>query len=497
MKAAPLPRESDPGQSNQKIPLSRNLGLPFGLNVVDSAEREGTSSASSVPARALRVRVKARSRFNLQRLRLILISLLLAGLGSLGVQAALHERRAAEERLAHQCRLAVRDVKALAARRDVSHRLVLPPRTTFAQFLRNGGVAPGTVGELIRDARPVYDLSSVRAGNQVTWVTSGSGMLRSVSYQIDPDHTLSITRVREGFHARIQDVPYVVTVTGVSGTVQDSLFQAVTDQGESDQLALDIADIFGWDIDFNTETRRGDRFAVVVEKKTLEGRFAGYGRMLAAEYDNAGRQYQAVLFHDSAGRPAYYRPDGKSLQKAFLRSPLRFAARITSHFSYHRYHPILHRYMPHLGIDYGAPVGSAVQAVADGTVVVAGWHGGGGKEVCLRHAKGYKTYYLHLSRLLVHAGQHVSQGQVIARTGETGLATGPHLDFRIALHGRFLNFLNMHLPPAKAVARNDWDDFVAARTQEMNELASLRSYPTAASEQASLDTAGEGPGGGK
>lgn len=425
----------------------------------------------------------------MQRIRLILISLLLAGLGSLGVRAALHERHAAEERLAHQSRQAVQDVKTLAARREVSHRMSLPSRTTFAQFLEKDGVAPGTVSEIIRDARPVYDLSLVRAGNPVTLVTSGSGILRKVSYEIDQDHVLWVTRGPERFHARIQNVPYVVTVVGVSGVVEDSLFQAVTNQGEGDQLALDLADIFGWDIDFNTETRPGDRFAVVVEKKTLYGRFVGYGRMLAAEYDNAGRRYQAVLFHDLDGRPAYYRPDGKSLQKAFLRSPLRFAARITSGFSYHRYHPILHYYRPHLGIDYGAPMGSAVQAVADGTVVEAGWHGEGGREVCLRHAQGYKTYYLHLSHVLVHIGQKVEQGQIIGRSGESGLATGPHLHFAITHHGRFMNFLAMNLPPAKAVAHKDWNAFVTARNREMNQLASLTSYPST-SEQASLQTTG-------
>lgn len=426
--------------------------------------------------------------------RVIVISALAAGLGSLWVKATLRERRVAEQDLVRQCRLAVQDAHTLAARRDVYKQEPLPGRTTFSEFLLGDGVEPDTVGELIRDARPIYDLSRVRAGNPVTLVISGSGALRSVSYQIDSDHILWITRGTNHFRARIEDIPYVVTVAGVSGVVQDSLFQAVADQGEDDELALGIADIFGWDIDFNTETRRGDRFEVVVEKKALDGRLAGYGRILAAEYVNGGETYQGVLFHDPAGRPAYYRPDGKSLQKAFLRSPLRFAARITSHFSYHRFHPILKREMPHLGIDYAAPMGSAVQAVADGRVEFAGWHGGSGKEIRLRHARGYETYYLHLSRIRVHAGEHVSQGQIIGRTGETGLATGPHLDFRVALHGRFLNFLAMRLPPARAVARRDWHDFVAARDRELEELASPPSGPAESAEHDSLGAAGADSG---
>jgi murein DD-endopeptidase MepM/ murein hydrolase activator NlpD len=266
-------------------------------------------------------------------------------------------------------------------------------------------------------------------------------------------------------------------VAGVAGTVHDSLFQAVADQGEGDWLTLEIADIFGWDVDFSTDTRQGDTFAVIVEKKMLGSKLWGYGRVLAAEYQNEGQLHQAVLFRDPSGRPGYYGPSGKSLQKAFLRSPLKFSAPITSRFSRHRFHPILKHYRPHLGIDYGAPVGSAVQAVGDGRVVSAGWSGGGGKMVRLRHPKGFETYYLHLSRILVRPGQQVRQGQIIARSGATGLATGPHLDFRVRRHGQFVNFLRLKLPPAQSVAKKDWNDFVATRTELLDQLASLHPHP--------------------
>jgi len=407
--------------------------------------------------------------------------LAVAALAFLAVEGSLlaniiHQRNLAEESLTREKRLAVKEVKIIAARREIHTTKELPSRTTFSEFLEQQGLQAGAVQELVQETRPVYNLAQVRAGNQVTLVTSGTGKLMEIGYEIDLDHMLWIKKEPNGFHPGVTKVPYAVDIAGVGGTVHNSLFGAVEDAGENDQLALNMADIFGWDIDFNTDTQAGDKFEVVVEKKILNGKFVGYGRILAAEYDNAGHDYQAVLFREPSGQPAYYAPSGKAVKKAFLRSPLRFAAPITSRFSYHRFHPILKRYRPHLGIDYGAPVGSKVQAVADGRVDFAGWQGEGGKEVRLRHARGYETYYLHLSRILVHRGQHVNQGQVIALTGATGLATGPHLDFRIAEDGSFRNFLALKLPPARSVDRQDWPAFQKVREHMLDKLASLRAH---------------------
>ncbi len=297
---------------------------------------------------------------------------------------------------------------------------------------------------------------------------------------------LWVSKTGDGFRAEIRPVPYTLMVAAVAGTVRDSLFQAVADQGEADWLTLEIADIFGWDVDFSTDTQPGDTFEVLVEKKMLGGERWGYGRVIAAQYENAGQPHQAILFHDPSGRPAYYGPSGKSLQKAFLRSPLKFGAAVTSGFSRARFHPILKRYRPHLGVDYGAPVGSAVQAVGDGRVLSAGWNGNSGTMVRLRHAMGYETYYLHLSNILVRPGQQVRQGQLIARSGSTGLSTGPHLDFRVARHGQFINFLRLKLPPAESVARKDMNEFAALRTQLLDRLASVHPSPTTTTAQVRL-----------
>ena len=425
---------------------------------------------------------------------LVFSCLLVAVAGGMSLGTILRQRFASHQLLAYQLALAEHDPALMAARRTVYAEKKLPSRTTFSEFLNEEGIDADTASGIVRDARPVYDLSRVRAGNSVKIARSGSGELRGVIYQIDRDHVVWVTRGEEGFSARIEDVPFVVTSVGVSGQVRDSLIQAVEDAGEHDPLALALADIFGWDLDFNTDTRRGDAFKAIVEKKTLHGEFQGYGKVLSAEYHNGGHIYQAVLFHDPQGRPAYYAPSGQSMKKAFLRSPLQFAAHVTSRFTYSRFHPILKHSRPHLGIDYAAPVGSAVQAVADGTVVQAGWNGDSGKEVRVRHALGYETYYLHLSQILVRPGQRVQQGEIVARTGATGLATGPHLDFRITQHGRFRNFLALNLPPAEGVAKNNWDEFEETRARLLDEMASLRTFQTDTTQRADLQALEPSPG---
>ncbi len=288
------------------------------------------------------------------------------------LEAAAVKRVRAERGLAKQKRLAAQAVSNLEARRPTYFEARLPARTTFMQFLENHGLPASSALAMIQASHPVFNLARVRAGNRVTILRTG-GQLRAVYYRIDSLHTLSLTRQPGGYQARIQRIHYQDRVAGVAGTVRGSLFQAVEAKHETPELAAKVAQVFSWTLDFNTESQPGDRFAALVNKRFLNSRFEGYGRVLAAEYLSAHHRYEAILFHTPSGRPAYYGPSGKSLQKEFLRSPLKFAARITSGFSYHRFHPILRRYLPHLGIDYAAPLGSPVQAVASGTVLYAGW----------------------------------------------------------------------------------------------------------------------------
>jgi len=399
----------------------------------------------------------------------------LAAAGCIG--ASYNIRSSAEQKISAEAS-AARD-EALRIQREVVlfTKRAVPSGLPFAALLQKSGIEPPTAVRLTAAAQPVFDLRHVRAGNELTIGRSVLGDLREVRYDIDADHILSIAPRGPGsddFHSEIETIPSQTGTVGVGGQIDDSLFQAVTDAGEKPELAMRLAAIFAYDLDFYTDPRPGDTFRVVMEKKTLaNGETVAYGRILAAEYVNSGRAYRAVFFHDPFGDVAYYTPDGKSLKRAFLHSPLKFAAPITSHFSYHRFHPILKEYRPHLGIDYGAPIGTPVQTIADGKVIFAGPKGGDGNLIKVQHSSGYTTYYMHLSRILVRNGQRVQQGQNIGLVGMTGLATGPHLDFRIEQRGEFLNFEKLKLPSSDPIAKRDWAAFASARDRALAQMPPL------------------------
>lgn len=376
-------------------------------------------------------------------------------------------RFAFERRLAHEVEEASQRIP-IPAPALVFTSLTVPRGLPFAAVLARLKVDTATAQQMVVAAQSVFDFRMLQAGNEIKIARTVMGDFAELRYEIDPERFLSIARQDGEFHAEVKTVPSTTEIDAVSGKVEGSLFDAVTQAGESPELAMRIADIFSWDLDFNTETRPGDTFRLVVEKKKLaSGQTLSYGKIFAAEYDNDGRPYRAVLFHDPAGHSAYYTPEGKSLKKAFLHSPLRFGARITSHFSYDRFHPILRVYRPHLGTDYGAPMGTPVQTIGDGRVIYAGWKGEDGRLVKIQHSNGYQTYYMHLSSILVRVGQHVAQGQTIGHVGMSGLATGPHLDFRIERSGRFVNFERLPLPPSNPVARDDMLEFTAVCDKEM------------------------------
>jgi murein DD-endopeptidase MepM/ murein hydrolase activator NlpD len=334
----------------------------------------------------------------------------------------------------------------------------------FAAALQKLGLTPQEAANATVAAQQVFNLRQLRAGNTLTVGRSVEGQLREIDYRIDADRMLKILPQEPGYSAKVAEIPSRSEIVAVRGTLDDSLFNAVEETGESAELAMRMARIFGYDLDFYTDPRRGDTFCILLEKKRYaSGQTAGYGKIFAAEYNHAGKKYQALLYHDPAGRPGYYTEDGKSLQKAFLRSPLKFGAPVTSHFSNARFHPILKTYRAHLGTDYGAPVGTPVQTIGAGRVTFAGRKGGEGNMVQITHTNGYETMYLHLSRMLVRLGEHVEIGKTIGLVGSTGLSTGPHLDFRILQKGQYRNFERLGLPPSDPVAKKSFPEFAALR----------------------------------
>jgi murein DD-endopeptidase MepM/ murein hydrolase activator NlpD len=396
------------------------------------------------------------------------------GLVVISSAAFLYSDSSIERDLAEQARRTEARAEHLQSQVVLFSESAVPRGLPFNVFLQRFGIDAGTTAELAASVQPVFDLRQLRAGNELAIGRSVLGELRALRYRIDADRMLWVRPEGGDFRAEIQTIPSVTETVGVGGEVHGSLFEGITDIGERPELAMRLADIFGYDLDFYTDTRPGDTFRVVLERKKLtNGTVVSYGRILAAEYNNDGHAYRAILFHDGSGRETYFTPEGKSLKKAFLHSPLKFAAPVTSHFSAHRFHPILRRYRPHLGTDYGAPIGTPVQSIGEGKVVFAGRKGGAGNLVEVLHTNGYETYYMHLSRVLVRAGQRVNEGQRIGLVGMTGLATGPHLDFRIERHGQFLNFERLSLPSAEPVARRDWNEFAAVRNHAIGQLPNL------------------------
>jgi len=327
-------------------------------------------------------------------------------------------------------------------------RGIIRRNVTLAQALSEK-LSPSAIHHLVEAARPAYDLARVAVGRSFRLTLAPDGVLTAFTYEIDELRTLRVEREGEALNAEIHRRTYDVRTATAGGVISSSLFNAVGEAGEQDQLALDLAEIFAWDVDFNTEIQAGDSFQVAVEKMYLDDRFCRYGRILAAEFVRGSRTLRAVRF-DGDRATGYYAPDGTPLRKAFLRSPLKFS-RISSGFSRARFHPILKTVRPHLGVDYAAPVGTPVHAAGDGVVTLAGWKGGYGKAVRIRHANGYETLYGHLSRISVKSGQRVSQGRRVGAVGRTGLASGPHLDYRMVRNGVFVNPLKVISPPAEPV----------------------------------------------
>jgi len=299
-------------------------------------------------------------------------------------------------------------------------------------------------------------------GTEFRGTLSPSGALERLEVILDRRREVHLAVGPDGISADRIERELVSEVVRLEGVVETSLFGAMDGAGGDPELAVRVAEIYQWDIDFLRDLRKGDTFVVVVDRQTVDGEFYAWGTVFAARFVNDDRRLDAVAYPDDSGRLGYYDLEGTPLRKQFLRSPLKFS-RVTSRFSMSRFHPVLQRRMPHYGVDYGAPVGTPVNVTADGTVTFAGRKGGGGNMVTVRHTNGYETNYLHLSRYAkgIRRGARVSQGQVIGYVGSTGLSTGPHLDYRVTLNGKWINPLAISSPPVKPLSEERLQRFLA------------------------------------
>ena len=349
--------------------------------------------------------------------------------------------------------------------------IAIPPRSTLADLLKRRGFTDREIHDLKESVKPVYDLGRIRAGQKMRLASLPGGPWKKLEYDIDETRFLVVRNEADGVKAEVKLVPFEVRPAFAWGVIEDSLIAALNKAGEEDSLALELVDrCFGWDIDFNTDLRKGDSFRVYVEKKYLDGRFAGYRDILAAEFTNDGNVFLAFRFTYSDTQASdYFDENGGSRRKDFLRSPIKFMTpRITSRFSSSRLHPIYKIYRPHYGVDYAAPIGTPVQATADGDVTFAGRDGAAGNTVKIRHKNRYETMYLHLSSFGrgVRKGAQLKGGDIVGYVGSSGDSTGPHLDYRIYHYGSPVNPLGHKFKPADPLRK----EFLEVYKKEVERL---------------------------
>jgi murein DD-endopeptidase MepM/ murein hydrolase activator NlpD len=325
-------------------------------------------------------------------------------------------------------------------------------RETMELIFNKYNLSLTELADILLATEKQYNISRLEVGNAYVFKVDDNRKIQSMQYAIDDESFLHVSRLPEGFIAQKRAISYDRRIGSFYLLIGDSLVSSMPHaNSEYLKVALMLSDIYAWDIDFSSEIRKGDSVKIILEELWAGGAFKGFGNILAAEIINNGRLLRAYRFDDGEGA-GYFDGEGKSLHKTLLRSPLKFRY-ISSHFSNRRFHPILRKYRPHLGVDYAAPSGTPVSAAGGGTVLFAGYKGQNGKMVRIKHRSGYETYYGHLSKIprKVRTGTKVSQGDIIGYVGSTGLSTGPHLDYRIKYKGRFVNPLKVVLPREESV----------------------------------------------
>jgi murein DD-endopeptidase MepM/ murein hydrolase activator NlpD len=351
---------------------------------------------------------------------------------------------------------------------------IVKPGDTFAGILGECGVS-GAHAIRYYTSLVSLGLSAIFPGDSIVIARNEANEMESFSLLSRMRCWYRLRRDSLGFQAEKQPLATTVYRCLVKGELRDCLSADLFELGVGDALVAKMTDIFAWDINFFVDPRKGDRFEALFEKNYIDGVFAGYGDILAARYVNKGREFYAIGVPDSLGKLSYYDRDGKSVQKQFLKAPLRFS-RISSGYTYRRRHPILGIVRPHLGIDYAAPRGTPVYASADGTISFAGRKGGYGNLVKIRHGASFETYYGHLHRIArgVRPGARVAQGDLVGLVGSTGLSTGPHLDYRMKKGRTFVNPLSINLPSKGGIAEYQRAAFAALRHARLTAMAGRR-----------------------
>jgi len=347
---------------------------------------------------------------------------------------------------------------------------------TLYESLIREGISAAEVLSLEEKIKSVVDFNYLPIGSEYSLKYNPEGKVTEFTYKPNPIDIYYIdipTSDSEDLKVTKEEV--YTEVVQLEGKIEYSLYESMLECADSPQLALQLAEIFAWQIDFLTECREGDAFNILVEKQ-YRGDFYRWVKILAAQYEGEFlSEHTAILFEDPAGHIDYYTEEGDSLRKAFLRAPLHYKY-ISSYFSKNRLHPILRIWRPHLAIDYAAPTGTPVSTIGDGTVIYIGWNGGYGNYIKVRHPNNYVSGYGHLSRFAkgLKKGQKVKQGEIIGYVGSTGLSTGPHLDFSISENGKRVDFLKLKLPAVSSVDPQYLTQFNEAKDKLLSDLKNVK-----------------------
>lgn len=342
---------------------------------------------------------------------------------------------------------------------------------TVAELLRRLNVEDAAASDYLRNNKAADGLRRLAVGKEVQAETDANGALLALRYLGSDSNQVVIEKNGDSFKSRTLPAQTEKRIQIRTGEIETNLFAATDEAGLPDPAANQLADIFGGDVDFHRDLRKGDKFTVIYEMNYINGEPVRTGRILSAEFINHGHAFRAAYFQTDENSGGYYSPDGKSMRKAFLRSPLEFS-RVSSGFSLSRFHPILNKWRAHKGVDYAAPMGSKVKVTSDGVVAFVGQQHGYGNVVIVEHQSRFSTVYGHLSRFAggLHKGQHVSQGQVIAYVGMTGLATGPHLHYEFRIGGVQRDPLKVALPDGKPISDVQKTVFELATQQLFGQL---------------------------
>jgi murein DD-endopeptidase MepM/ murein hydrolase activator NlpD len=363
------------------------------------------------------------------------------------------------------------------------HEVTVKSGDNLAIIFSRLDIPPLQLHKILTSGSAAHNLKKIYPGQTIRLQTDAENNLLRLEYQIDRLSMLEVRQLEDDYEIVTAHRTPERRVTNAAGVINSSLFMSAQDAGLSDNLTMEIANIFGWDIDFALDIRKGDAFTVLYEELYLDGEKIDDGNILAAEFVNNGRTYQAVRYTDAGGHTDYYSLDGKSMRKQFLRTPVSIA-RISSRFNLKRKHPILNKIRAHKGVDYAAARGTPIKATANGRIVHRGKKGGYGNTIIIQHGSKYSTLYAHLSKYRggLKKGSRVKQGQEIGYVGSSGLATGPHLHYELRVNGVHRDPLRVKLPGAEPLDRKYLDDFMTQANTLLARLDLVRNVQVASNE---------------